>query len=213
MAARVRSVNVGLDRPASFARIGRTAIDKRPVSGRVLAGPLGLEGDAQANRRHHGGPDQAVYAFAREDLDRWAEELGRDLRDGIFGENLTTVGLDLAAAVIGERWRIGAAEVEVAGPRVPCQTFQGYLGEPRWVKRFTVDTRSGAYLRVLGPGELGAGDEITLLSRPDHGVTTEVVFRALLTEPALLPRLLAAPQLPAKVLEAARAYVARSRSA
>lgn len=141
--------------------------------------------------RHHGGDHQAVYAFAREDLTAWEKELGRELSNGVFGENLTTSGLDVNGASIGERWRIGASLVlEVTSPRIPCRTFAGWLAEKGWVKRFTQAARPGAYLRVIEPGEIKAGDDIEVVSRPEHGVTVELFFRALTTEPDLLPRVL-----------------------
>ncbi|GAA0625088.1 MOSC domain-containing protein [Sporichthya brevicatena] len=205
MSASVVSVNVGrvVDTPGSL--LGRTSIDRRPVTGRIRATELGLIGDEVADTKHHGGRDQAVYAYEREDLDRWAAELGRELHDGNFGENLTTGGIDLAAAVIGERWRIGDAEFEVSSPRTPCGTFRNHLGNLRgWVKRFTADGRPGAYLRVLVEGEIGAGDEITVLHRPEHGVTIAEVFRAITTEKQHLPGLLEVPELPAKVHRWAR---------
>ena len=87
--------------------------------------------------RNHGGPDQAVYAYAREDLDLEAE-LGRPLENGVFGENLTTEGLDVNGALIGERWRIGPDVIlEVSRPRIPCGTFQGWMAQGDWIKRFT----------------------------------------------------------------------------
>ncbi|MGQ0626330.1 MAG: MOSC domain-containing protein [Sporichthyaceae bacterium] len=206
----LRAISVGVTAPCAHSRLGRSAIDKRPVEGAVRAFAMGLAGDEQADRRHHGGIDQAVYAFAAEDLERWSTQLGRTLRDGQFGENLTTVGIDLAAALIGERWRIGTAEFEVSLPRIPCQTFQGHLGERGWVRRFTADARSGAYLRVLVEGELSAGDAIDIVHRPDHEISTAAVFRALSTEPALLAAMLDVSALPAKVHAQARAYLARS---
>lgn len=206
--AKIVSVNLGLVRVTAGSLLGRTGIDKGAVADRVRAHARGLAGDEVADEHHHGGIDQAVYAYQREDLDRWAAELGRDLPGGIFGENLTTAGLDLAAAVIGERWRIGEAEFEVSSPRIPCHTFANHMHEPHWVRRFTADGRSGAYLRVLAEGTVGAGDEIVLLDRPEHGVTVLEVFRAVSTERHRMPGLLAAPQLPARMLEAAREYVA-----
>jgi MOSC domain-containing protein YiiM len=203
----VVSVNVGrvVETPGSL--LGRTGIDNRPVAGRVEARAHGLAGDQCADEIHHGGIDQAVYAFAREDMDRWERELGRELPGGAFGENLTTQGIDLDATVIGERWRIGAAEFEVSSPRTPCGTFQNHMKEPNWVRRFTLDGHVGAYLRVLTEGTVGAGDAIEVLSRPDHGITTGEVFRAITTERYLLPKLLLAPQLPAKLIERAAEYV------
>ena len=146
---------------------------------------------------HHGGADQAVYAYAREDLDTWGRVLGRTLPDGVFGENLTTTGIDLTGALIGERWRVGAGVVlEVSCPRIPCGTFQGWLRRDGWIKEFTQAARPGAYLRVIAAGEIAAGDAISVVHRPDHDVTIAVTFRALTLEPGLLPRLLAADSLP-----------------
>ena len=150
---------------------GLTAIDKRPRTGRVPVGELGLAGDTQCDTKHHGGPDQALYLYAREDADWWAAELGRKIPDGLFGENLDTVGLDVSNALIGERWEIGEIEVEVRSPRMPCITFQDRMGIPGWIKRFTRERRPGAYLKVLRTGTVGAGDPVTVLFRPDHDVT------------------------------------------
>ncbi len=161
---------------------------------------MGLAGDRVYDLKHHGGPDQAVYAYAREDLDRWAAELERDLPDGVFGENLTTAGLDVNGAEIGERWRIGRTTVlEVSCPRIPCATFEGWLGRPGWIRRFTEAAQPGAFLRVIEPGPVSAGDVVEILHRPGHAVTIAVVFRAVTTEPELLPRLLAAEALPAEI--------------
>ena len=194
--AYVRSVNVGRPKPVPWGDLHWSAIDKRAVQERVHAGRLGLAGDEVADHRHHGGVDQAVYAYAREDLDWWAEALGRDLRDGQFGENLTLAGVDVTGALIGERWRIGTAELEVASPRIPCSVFQGYLGEPKWVKRFTQQARPGAYLRVPVEGELAAGDPVEIVYRPNHDVRLGEVFRALTGDRQLLPKLLLALELP-----------------
>ncbi|MFH8338863.1 MOSC domain-containing protein [Streptomyces sp. AM6-12] len=214
------SVNVGQARPVPYTSQpeGLTGIDKRPVEGpvRVSApGPKGtagsgLAGDAVCDLRHHGGDDQAVYAFAREDLDEWERELGRTLANGCFGENITTAGLDVSEALIGERWRIGPAVVlQVTAGRIPCRTFQGHLGEPGWVRRFTRKGATGAYLRVIEPGEIRAGDRVEILHRPGHGVTAAMEFRATTTERELLPHLLAAGEdLHPEALAAARAHVA-----
>jgi MOSC domain-containing protein YiiM len=178
---RLRSVNVVrqiLDDPGGTP--GRTAIDKRPVPGPVYVAERGVQGDAQLDTRHHGRPWQAVYAYADEDLDWWREHLQRALMPGSFGENLTTSGLDVTEAVIGEHWRIGAREdgvvVEVTSPRIPCQTFTNFIGEPQWVKRFTRHGAPGAYLRVLQPGYVEPGDVIEVAWRPDHGVRISDVF-------------------------------------
>ncbi|MFD5827093.1 MOSC domain-containing protein [Lentzea sp. NPDC060358] len=186
--------------PVDYAQEGATGIDKRPVDGPLdvrAPGPKGtagsgVAGDAIADIVHHGGEHQAVYAYAREDLDWWQAELGTDLRNGQFGENLTTSGIDQTHARIGERWRVGTALLEVTAPRIPCRTFAGFLGRTGWVKRFTQVARPGAYFRVREPGTIASSDEITVVHRPEHDVTVELFFRAVLTEPALLPRLLEA---------------------
>ena len=193
MPASVQSVNVvHAVIPDVLGDLDHTAIDKRPVSGRVAVGSLGVSGDTQVDTRNHGGPDKAVYAYAREDLDRWAAELGRELTNGTFGENLTTVGLDITTAVIGERWQVGhdGLVVEVSMPRIPCKTFQGWLDEPRWVKRFFAHGAPGAYLRVVADGSVGAGDPITVLDRPGHGVTVADTLDLRATEAGVLRRLL-----------------------
>jgi MOSC domain-containing protein YiiM len=150
-----------------------TAIDKRGVGGRVRVGPVGVEGDDQQDKRHHGGVEQAVYAYASEDAQAWAAKLGYEITPGRFGENLTTEGLDVTGAVLGERWRVGGDGLllEVTSPRIPCKTFQGWMDEPQWVKRFTEHGAPGAYLRVVGEGTIAAGDSIEVVHRPDHGVT------------------------------------------
>lgn len=152
--------------------VGVTAIDKQPVAGRVKVLELGLYGDVQADRYDHGGRDQAVYAFADEQAEHWAAELGRPVLPGSFGENLRTAGLDVDAAEIGERWRIGEkVVVEVTSPRTPCQTFARWLGEQRWVRRFADHGHPGAYLRVVERGDVGAGDPIEVVHRPGHGIS------------------------------------------
>ncbi|MFI2361351.1 MOSC domain-containing protein [Promicromonospora sp. NPDC019610] len=158
--------------------VGVTAIDKRPVEGRVKVRPYGLYADVQADRANHGGLDQAVYAYAQEDADHWSAELGREVTPGLFGENLRVSGLDVNGAVIGERWQIGSALLEVTQPRTPCQTFGRRLGEQRWVRRFTQANRTGAYLRVIENGDLGAGDTVDVVHHPLHGVTVADWFGA-----------------------------------
>ncbi len=191
MTARVETVCVsGTDLPAVPGRKPvRTGIDKRPVDGAVAVHQLGLDGDVQVNRRHHGGEGQAVYAYAQEDADWWVAELGRELPPGRFGENLRTSGIDLTGAVLGERWRIGTTVLEVTAPRIPCANFARFWNEPDLVKRFTARGTTGAYLRVLETGELGAGDLIEIVERPGHAVTTGLAFRALTTQQDLLPQL------------------------
>lgn len=196
----VRSVNVGGARSGIRRRGGDTAIDKRPVAAIEVRDPgpkrgglgSGVLGDDVVSRRHHGGSRQAVYAVSREELDWWGAELGRDLRDGMFGENVTTVGLDVDGAVVGERWRIGSALLEVAGPRIPCATFAAWMGERGWVRRFTERGRTGAYLAVVEPGVLSAGDVVEVVGQPDHGITVPEVFRAFMGDDELAARVLAA---------------------
>jgi MOSC domain-containing protein YiiM len=166
------------------------------------SGRTGLAGDRVFAVDVHGGDDQAAYAFAREDLDAWQGELGRPLANGVFGENLTTSGLDVTGALIGERWRVGDEVVlEVTRPRIPCGTFAAWMGEDDWVKRFIARAVPGAYLRVIAEGEIRAGDPVTVVSRPDHDVTIAVTFRALTLEPELLPRLVGIEALPATLRE------------
>jgi MOSC domain-containing protein YiiM len=213
--ATVLSVNLAVPRPNSAKDVGVTGIDKRPTADSVLVRApgakvtgfgSGLVGDDVFDREHHGGDDQAVYAYAREDLDLWGAELGRDLPGGVFGENLTTAGIEVTGALIGERWRIGEQVLlEVSVPRIPCATFALWMAEERWIKRFTIGARPGTYLRVIEAGAIRAGDPITVVSRPEHDVTVGVTFRALTREPDLLPRLVGVDALPASVRERAGA--------
>jgi MOSC domain-containing protein YiiM len=206
--SRVVSVNVGLPRQVSVRR-GRplmSSIFKDPVEGRVRATGINLEGDKQADMRVHGGADKAVYAYASEDIAWWAQQLDRpELAPGWFGENLTTEGVDVTSAVVGERWRIGDAEFEVSQPRLPCFKLGIRFGEPRMVKAFALASRPGAYLRILVEGSVGAGDEIEVLHRPEHGVTVELVSRAFLIDPSLQPQAAKAPELAASLADELRA--------
>ena len=195
--ARLFSVNVGRPKQISVRR-GRplmSAIGKAPVEGRVRVEGVNVAGDDQADRRVHGGPDKAVYAYAREDEQWWAEQLDREIPPGMFGENLTTEGLDVTGAVIGERWRIGTVVLEVAQPRIPCSKLGMRFGDLTMVKRFGEANRPGAYLRIVAEGELGAGDEIEVLSRPEHGITVAFVSAAILLDETLRERAASAPGL------------------
>jgi MOSC domain-containing protein YiiM len=206
----VAAVNLGVVTEAEWAgdASGRSGIDKRPVDGPVLVHAGGLAGDFIAERAHHGGPDKAVYAYAEEDALWWAGELGRSIRPGGFGENLTTYAVDVTGAVIGEEWMIGTAVLQVTMPRTPCTTFAGFWGVPDLIRRFTVRATPGAYLRVLQEGEVGAGDPVEVVDRPAHGVTIGEVFRATSLEPELLPRLLDVEDLPARIREKVRRRLA-----
>jgi MOSC domain-containing protein YiiM len=160
---------------------GVTAIDKRPAAGKVKVTKYGLRGDVQADRKHHGGIDKALYVYGQDDADYWSQQLGRELPAGWFGENLRIDGLDVNAARIGEVWRIGdTVTVEVTMPRSPCQTFARWVGgehEKGWVKRFAAERRLGPYLKVLKTGTIAAGDAVTVLSTPENAPTVAEVFR------------------------------------
>ncbi|MEV0434558.1 MOSC domain-containing protein [Nocardia sp. NPDC050413] len=169
-------------------RVGRSAIDKRPVAGRVGVRALGLVGDHVCDTVNHGGVHQAVYAYAEEDALRWAEELDRDLPAGWFGENLRVTGLPLSDAVFGAHFAIGDTLLEVSAPRVPCATFQQWSDEKQWVKRFALRADTGTYFRVLTEGTIGAGDEVRVTHVPAHGITVRDLFTG--ADPALLTRLL-----------------------
>lgn len=215
VAGAVLSVNLARLRPNPDKReVAMTGIEKIPTSESVLvrapgskSGGLGsgLVGDVVGDRANHGGDTQAVYAYAREDLDHWESVLGRTLPGGVFGENLTTTGLDVSGAVIGERWRIGALELQVSVPRIPCGTFRAWIAERGWLRTFTLAAMPGTYLSVVSPGHVRAGDPITVMHRPEHGVTVSQVFRAITLEPELLPSILAADELPDEAKESARA--------
>lgn len=200
--ARLQTINVGRPTPNPYKTAHSTGIEKQPVTGpREVRDPgpkttglgSGLVGDFIGDGLHHGGSGQALYAFQREDLDRWAERLGRELPNGYFGENLTTIDLEANDVRLGERWRIGPdVVVQVTSPRIPCSTFRGWTGEKGWAKHFIAEGRPGAYLSIVTPGVITAGDAIEVVRRPDHDITLSMAFRAITTERELLPRLLEA---------------------
>ena len=203
----VLSVNVGAVAPFRAGRAHRSAIVKSPVEGAVVVRGVNLAGDDQADRRVHGGPDQAVYAYARESYAWWEGELGRELAPGIFGENLTLEGVDVDNALVGERWAIGTSVLEVSSPRTPCFKLAARMEDPKFVKRFAQARRPGAYLRIVQEGELQAGDEVRVVGRPDHDVTVALVNDAKLHDPGLAARIVAAPELPARWREWALARI------
>lgn len=212
----VRSVNIGQSKPAQWAEVGATSMEKLATSEPVTVGREGIVTDTQTDRRHHGGEEQAVYAFAREDLDVWGARLGVTLRDGQFAENLTTEGIDTNAALVGEQWRIGTVLLEICSVRTPCNDFKNWMGvsgydNTQWVKRFAAEARPGPYLRVLEEGRLQAGDEIVVVHRPDHGITVSTLFKALSTDRSLLPSLIGIDGLGDKPRAAAEKYVAAQR--
>jgi len=177
---RVRSINIAATSQAqSWSGSGnRTGINKQSVQGLIHFGPEGVVGDTVVDRKHQGGYDKAVYAYAYEDALWWAEKIGRDIPAGSFGENLTTEGIDVTNAVIGERWQIGDLLLEVAEPRIPCSVFSGFWDRPTLIKEFTEANRSGAYLRIIDEAMIEKGNAISVASRPTHGITIADVFAA-----------------------------------
>jgi MOSC domain-containing protein YiiM len=194
MGGSVLSVNVAEIREIPRGgQMDPTGIWKVPVEGRVAVRGVNVAGDQQADRSVHGGPDKAVYAYAREDTDWWEEELERELPHGAFGENLTLRGVDVSGALIGERWRIGSVLLEVSEPRFPCWKLGARFDDPRMLKRFSAALRPGAYLRIAEEGELAAGDTVEIAERPDHDLTIAGFARAYLQDRDALPRLLEVP--------------------
>lgn len=222
MGAHLLSLNIGRAEPSTAKDVGVTGIVKRPVESAALRAPgpkrgglgSGLEGDFLGDRRHHGGDYQAVYAFAREELDWWGDQLGRELPHGMFGENLTTTGLDVDGALVGERWAVGdEVLLEVCGPRIPCATFAARMGERGWVKRFSQVGRTGAYLSIVRGGTVRPGDGIEVVSRPEHDITVPETFRAFMGDLDAADRVLAADCLVEVEAAELRATVQRRRAA
>ncbi|MBA0051252.1 MOSC domain-containing protein [Streptomyces sp. AJS327] len=185
----VTSVNTGKRVEVPWARRGQTAIGKFPVAAGAAVTKLGLEGDEQT-ADFHGGVLQAVYAYAREDLDWWSGLLDRELRDGVFGENVDLVGFDVTGAVLAERWRVGDVLLEVTAPRMACGTFGGWMDEKGWAKRFNGARRPGAYLRVLEEGTIRPGDTAEVVWRPEKRVTIAEAVSAILDDHDILRRIL-----------------------
>jgi MOSC domain-containing protein YiiM len=193
VSARLLSVNVAEMREIPWrGHMVKTGIWKFPVDGRVPVRGVNVDGDQQADLRVHGGEFQALYAYAREDYEWWSEELDRELGPGSFGENLTVEGLDLTGALVGERWRVGTAVLEVSLPRIPCFKLGQKMKEPRFLKRFAQARRPGTYLRIIEEGELGAGDEIEVLDRPGHEVTIGLLNEIKLFDQSLASKVVAA---------------------
>ncbi len=193
---RVLSVSVG--RPRRFDDHGRpaqSAIWKTPVSGRISARGVNLDGDDQADRQAHGGPDKALYAYAIEDARWWEGQLGRPLETAELGENLTTEAIDVNGALVGERWAIGTAVFEISEPRIPCWRLGVRMNDPGFVRVFTEAQRPGAYLRIVREGDVGAGDAIEIVSRPDHDLSIRDVFRIYTRDRGECGRLLDVPQM------------------
>jgi MOSC domain-containing protein YiiM len=195
-AGKVLSVNVGTAREFPYGgRTARSAIWKTPTTGRIAARGVNLEGDEQADRQAHGGPDKAIYAYAVEDARWWGKEIGRPFVHAEFGENLTTEGIDVNDAVIGERWEIGSAVFEVSEPRIPCWRLGVRMNDRLFLRRFTEALRPGSYLRIIVEGDVGAGDEIRIVDKPDTDLTVRDVFRIYTRDRHEAERLLAVPQM------------------
>jgi MOSC domain-containing protein YiiM len=193
---RVLSVNVGGAREFDYhGRRARSAIWKSPVAGRVAVRGVNLAGDDQADRKAHGGPDKAVYAYAAEDARWWESEIGRPFAHAEFGENLTTEGVEVNDALVGERWAIGTTVLEVSEPRVPCWRLGVRMNDPTFVRRFTEALRPGAYLRIAVEGDVGTGDEIRVVSKPDHDLSVGDVFRIYTRDRDECGRLIDVPQM------------------
>lgn len=177
-AAKLVSINVGT--PREFEYKGRTAISaiwKSPVSGRIAAKGVNLEGDDQADREAHGGFDKAIYTYAMEDLQWWEQQIEQNIEHGQFGENFTTLGVDVNGALVGERWEIGSTILEVSEPRIPCWRFGVRMNDKTFPKKFTQALRPGSYLRIIKEGDVGIGDEIKVVEKPNHSLSIQDVFR------------------------------------
>jgi MOSC domain-containing protein YiiM len=193
---KVVSINVGLPREFEYnGRPAKSAIWKSPVVGRIAARGVNLAGDDQADRKAHGGPDKALYAYAVEDARWWEQEIGRALAYGEFGENLTTEGIAVNDALVGERWQIGTMVLEVSEPRIPCWRLGVRMNDKTFPRRFTEALCPGSYFRIVVEGEVGAGDQIRVVERPDHGLTIRDVFRIYTRDRHEVERLLAVPQM------------------
>ena len=209
----VLSVNVGGIREFEYSgRTARSAIWKYPVSGRIAARGVNLVGDDQADRRAHGGPDKAIYAYAADDYRWWESEIERTLDPGEFGENLTTEGIDVTGALVGERWEIDDLVLEVSEPRIPCWRFAVRMNDKHFPRRFTAAGRPGTYLRIIREGDVGAGDTIRVVSRPDHNLTIGDVFRIFTRDQHEVERLLNVAQMSASWRRWAEKLLEKKRS-
>lgn len=198
-AIRVLSVNVGLPRDVPAGdRLVRTSIVKNPVEGRVAVRADNIDGDRQSDLSVHGGRAKAVYAYPSEHYPFWARELAdAALPWGAFGENLTTAGLLEAHVHVGDRLRIGSAELVVSQPRMPCFKLGIRHGRPELVKRFLESRRSGFYLEVAAEGDVGAGDPISIIERHPAAISIPEILRLYLGEDRDRARLAEAIAIPA----------------
>jgi MOSC domain-containing protein YiiM len=180
MSARVLSINITsvVHQGEWTGSEGRTGIDKRSVSGPIEFKNNGVAGDRIIDTNVHGGYDQAVYAYAIEDAQWWEREINEEISAGRFGENLTTEGIDVNAALVGEQWKIGSVILEVSQPRIPCRVFAGFWKRSTLIKDFTQAGRPGTYLRIIQEGSAQAGDSIEVIFKPDHAISIKDLFLA-----------------------------------
>ena len=197
MSARVLSINVTsvVHQGEWTGSEGRTGIDKRSVAGSVEFKNNGVAGDRIIDTNVHGGYDQAVYAYAREDAHWWEKEIGEEIPAGRFGENLTTEGIDVNAALVGEQWKIGSVILEVSQPRIPCRVFAGFWKRATLIKDFTQAGRPGAYLRIIQEGTAQAGDAIEVIYKPHHAISISDLFSAKSGERTKINEIKVVPQL------------------
>ncbi|MGH7661666.1 MAG: MOSC domain-containing protein [Vulcanimicrobiaceae bacterium] len=194
--ALVLSVNISAGQTVQYrGNWLTTGIFKTPVEGPVMLADTRLRGDVQADLKVHGGFERAAYAYAEEDYLWWQGRLGKTLPFGKFGENFTLRGIDISGALIGERWQIGRAVVQVTSPRIPCFKLGITMQDPKFVKRFAEALRPGAYLRIIQEGEVAAGDPVDLVWKPDHEVTVKEMTRIYMYERDKLGEILV-PELP-----------------
>jgi MOSC domain-containing protein YiiM len=197
MSARVISINITsvVHQGEWTGSEGRTGIDKRSVAGPVEFKNNGVVGDRIIDTNVHGGYDQAVYAYALEDAQWWEKEIGEEIPAGRFGENLTTQGIDVNAALVGEQWKIGSVILEVSQPRIPCRVFAGFWKRATLIKDFTQAGRPGTYLRIIQEGMAQAGDSIEVIYKPDHSISIKDLFSAKSGERSKINEIKVVPQL------------------
>ncbi len=189
--AKIVSVNVGTPKEFEYkGRIAKSAIWKTPILGRVMARGVNMDGDDQADRKAHGGYDKAIYAYASEDLLWWGQQVGRALVYGEFGENITTQGIEVNDALVGERWEVGNTVLEVSEPRIPCWRLGVRMNDKTFPRKFTQALRPGSYLRIIKEGDIGCGDKINVIERPDHDLSVRDVFRIYTKDHAEIERIL-----------------------
>ena len=175
---KVASVNIGQERTQPNGhKLETTGIYKFPTLEPVRITALGIREDFIASKKHHGGPDQAVYVYGSADYDWWAAELGRDLFGGTFGENLTITELESAQFNIGDRLLIGEVILEVTAPRIPCSTLAARMDDAQFIKRFRRAERPGLYCRVLQEGLVTMGADVAIKRYEKETIAVIQVFR------------------------------------